>query len=134
MKGLFYFLYSLFFHLFRLFPVKENSVVLLSPHNANFKDSLMYVRQEFAKRGDFVFTEISSRELDSIKTAIKFFTLKAYRLATARYVFLNDTFMPMAKLEFSKKTEIVQLWHGQGILKKFIMDTNLTDDVRRNVG
>lgn len=132
MKGLFYFLYSVFFHLFRIFPVKENRVVLLSPHNANFKDSLMYIRDEFAKRGDFVFEEISSRELDSVKTAIKFFTLKAYRLATAKYIFLNDTFMPMAKLNFSKKAVIVQLWHGQGILKKFIMDTNLTAEVRRN--
>ena len=116
MKGLFYTLYSLFFHLFRLFPVKGNRVVLLSPHNANFKDSLMYIRQEFASRGDFVFIEISSRELDSVFSAFKFFTIKAFYLATAKYVFLNDTFMPMAKLHFSKKAVIVQLWHGQGIL------------------
>ncbi len=132
MKKLFYLLYSVFFHISRLFPVKENRVVLLSPHNANFKDSLMYIRDEFAKRGDFVFYEISSRELDSVKTAIKFFTVKAYILATAKYIFLNDTFMPMANLSFSKKTKIVQLWHGQGIMKKFIMDTSLAPDVRKN--
>lgn len=131
MKKLFYFLYSVFFHIMRIFPVKENRVVLLSPHNANFKDSLMYIREEFAKRGDFVFCEISSRELESIKTSLKFFTQKAYYLATAKYIFLNDTFMPMASLHFSKKTKIVQLWHGQGVMKKFIMDTCLTDDVRK---
>ncbi len=90
----------------------------------------MYVKQEFAKRGDFEFCEISSRELDSALTAIKFFTIKAYYLATAKHIFLNDTFMPMASLNFSKKTNIVQLWHGQGVMKKFIMDTDLDADVR----
>ncbi|MBE6782941.1 MAG: hypothetical protein E7536_02895 [Ruminococcaceae bacterium] len=132
MKGLFYFLYSVFFHICRIFPVKTNRVVLLSPHNANFKDSLMYIQQEFAKRGDFSFVYISSRELDRIPGAIKFFTVKAYLLATAKYIFLNDTFMPMANLNFSKKSVIVQLWHGQGILKKFVMDTNLEPSVRKN--
>lgn len=131
MKKLFYFLYSVFFHLFRVFPIKENRVVLLSPHNANFKDSLMYVKQEFAKRGDFSFVEISSRELDGIPSAIKFFTIKAFFLATAKYIFLNDTFMPMAKLNFSEKAVIVQLWHGQGVFKKFVMDTDLDPGVRK---
>lgn len=132
MKSLFYFLYSVFFHLFRIFPVKKNRVVLLSPHNANFKDSLMYIRQEFAERGDFVFNEISSRDLDSKLGAIKFFTIKAYYLATARFAFLNDTFMPLARLNFSRKTVIVQLWHGQGILKKFVLDTELEASVRKS--
>ena len=132
MKKLFYFLYSVFFHLFRIFPVKKNRVVLLSPHNANFKDSLLSVKQEFAGRGDFSFVEISSRELDGIPSAIKFFAIKAFLLATAKYIFLNDTFMPMANLNFSKEAVIVQLWHGQGVFKKFIMDTDLTDYVRKN--
>ncbi len=131
MKKLFYFLYSVFFRISRLFPVKENRVVLLSPHNANFKDSLMYIKQEFAKRGDFDFCEISGRELDGIFSAIKFFTVKAYYLATAKYIFMNDTFMPMASLSFSEKTKIVQLWHGQGVMKKFIMDTDIPKDVRK---
>lgn len=131
MKKLFYFLYSVFFHLFRIFPVKKNRVVLLSPHNANFMDSLLSVKQEFAGRGVFSFVEISSRELDRIPSAIKFFTVKAFLLATAKYIFLNDTFMPMANLNFSKETIIVQLWHGQGVFKKFIMDTDLSPDVRK---
>ncbi len=132
MKSFFYVIYSVFFHLFRVFGVKENRVTLLSPHNANFKDSLLYVRNEFSLRGDFRFYEISGNDLKSAGGIIKFFLVKSYYLATSKYIFLNDTFMPMSKLRFSKKAVIVQLWHGQGILKKFIMDTKLDETVRKN--
>ena len=59
-----------------------------------------------------------------------FFTKKAYLLATAKYVFMNDNFMPMSNLHFNKKASVVQLWHAEGAFKKFGLDIEQPADIR----
>ena len=131
MKRFFYWLYAIVFHICRICPVKKNRITLISPHHAAFKDSLHEVKKAFRNKGTYTFCMISSKELQSLTSAVKFFTKKAYALATSRYVFLNDNFMPMAYLHFSKQTQIIQLWHGQGAFKKFGLDTSLPADVKK---
>ncbi len=141
MKKLFYSLYALFFNISRIFPLKKNKVAFVAPHNGGSGDSLSVMRRYFENKGGYDIVSISTQDLklDSssigslIKSCLKaagFFTLGAFRLATAKYVFLNDNFMPMASLKFSKDAVITQLWHAEGAFKKFGLSAPVADDVR----
>jgi len=141
LKKLFYALYALSFNICRIFPLKKKRVALVSPHNAGFNDSLGQIKKELEKRGGFEFIFISRKDLEIVKQksftqvflsvmrALGFFTVKAYRLATSKYVFLNDNFMPMAKLNFNKDAVVTQLWHAEGAFKKFGQALDLPQDI-----
>ena len=136
MKRLFYMLYAAFFNICRIFPLKNNRVTFLSPHREKFTDSLGMVLKEVESRGGFDVVRISSADLSldrtvaSVGRALSFFTRKAYLLATSKYVFLNDNFMPMSSLHFSKDAVITQLWHAEGVFKKFGLDIPQPPKVR----
>ena len=61
---------------------------------------------------------------------MSFFLVKSRLLATSQYVFLNDNFLPMGKLNFKKEVVITQLWHAEGAFKKFGFDINQPEAVR----
>jgi len=141
LKKLFYLLYALFFNLSRIFPVKSNRVAFVAPHNGGEKDSLSVMRSFINQKGGYDIVFISTNDLKLnfsglkplVKSCLKaagFFTLKAKTLATSKYVFLNDNFMPMAHLNFSKKTVVTQLWHAEGAFKKFGLSAPLSNEVR----
>lgn len=141
MKKLFYSLYALFFNLSRVFPIKQNRIAFVAPHNGGTEDSLSILRSYAENKGGYetVFISTNDLKLDFsgfmplIKSCLKaagFFTFKAAALARSKYVFLNDNFMPMASLKFSKEAVITQLWHAEGAFKKFGLSAPLTDDVR----
>lgn len=142
MKNLFYLLYAFFFNISRIFPVKDTKVAFLAPHNGGDGDSLGVMRSFIEEKGGYetVFISTNDLKLDFsglmplVKSCLKaagFFTLKAKALATSKYVFMNDNFMPMAKLKFSKKAVITQLWHAEGAFKKFGLSAPLTDEIRK---
>ncbi len=137
MKRLFYILYAAFFNICRIFPIKKNRVTFLSPHRENFTDSLGMVLKEVESRGGYDVVKISSSDLDlkdgikGILRALSFFTVKAYLLATSKYVFLNDNFMPMGSLSFSKDAVVTQLWHAEGVFKKFGLHISQPSQVRK---
>ncbi len=137
MKKLFYILYAAFFNICRIFPLKKNRVTFLSPHRENFTDSLGMVLKEAESRGEFEIVKISSTDLDlknglkGIFKALGFFTVKAYLLATSKYVFLNDNFMPMGSLNFNKNAVVTQLWHAEGVFKKFGLHIPQPENVRK---
>lgn len=141
MKSFLYKIFALAFNLSaRLSRIKRDRVVLLSPHNADFNDSLGEMEQELNSRGGYKIFKISCRaiknadlSLNSFAAIIRFFTRDAYRLATAKYVFLNDNFMPMANLNFKKDAVITQLWHAEGAFKKFGLSLKLPDEIRQRV-
>ncbi len=140
MKKIFYYLYAVFFNICRIFPLKKNRVAFVAPHNGGEKDSLGVMRSYIEKIGGYDIVNISTRDLQLDFSGIKslvisclkaagFFTLKAKALATAKYVFLNDNFMPMADLNFNKEAVITQLWHAEGAFKKFGLSAPLTEEV-----
>lgn len=136
MKKLFYAIYAVIFKICRLFPVKRGRVALVSPHNADFNDSLGAVRKELEKRGTYDIKLITRRDIELsgnllklIAGAFRFFFLSTYRLATAQYVFLNDNFMPLAYIKFSKDTVVTQLWHAEGIFKRFGLCSQLPEEI-----
>lgn len=91
-------------------------------HNENFKDSLGAVMEEFKSRG-YECVEITRRDLDvtpkNIPRVFSFFFKKSRLLATSKYVFLNDNFLPMSMLGFRPQAIVTQLWHAEGAFKRF---------------
>lgn len=132
MKKLFYTIYAVF--RICLFPVKRGRVALVSPHNADFNDSLGAVKAGQG-RGSYDIKLITRRDIELsknpaklIKGAFRFF-VSSYRLATAQYVFLNDNFMPLAYINFSPETKVVQLWHAEGVFKRFGLCSALPPEI-----
>ncbi len=127
MKKLFYSLFALFFNISRILPVKKGRVVLLAPHRGGNRDSLGLTGEYFKKKGFEVLT-VATSQLASLTGAADFFINGSRKLATAQYVFLNDNFMPMASLNFSKKAVVTQLWHAEGAFKKFGLLAPLSEE------
>ncbi len=133
MKELFYRLFAFFFWLSRRLHrgVDPALVALISPHNASFNDSLGELEAALKEKGGCRFLRLSHTDLNGVGSALRFFTVKAFRLARAKTVFLNDNFMPLGYLEFSKETTVVQLWHAEGAFKRFGLDIDQPPAVRR---
>ncbi len=134
MKNLFYTLYAVLFNISRaIFPLKNNRVAFVSMHNENFCDSLGAVCEQMKEKGGYDFVFITRKDL-SLKNPLKalaFFVIKSRQLATAKYIFLNDNFLPMGKLNFRKETVITQLWHAEGAFKKFGLHIPQSDALRK---
>lgn len=136
MKSFFYSLYALFFNIsVKLFPLKENRACFLSMHNEGFCDSLGSVcelMREERKDIQAVFITREDLSLSKPFRLIAFFLIKSRLLATSKYVFLNDNFMPMGRLNFRKQAVITQLWHAEGAFKRFGLDIEQPETVRKN--
>lgn len=136
MKGILYRVYAFLFNFFALlFPIKKDRAAFISMHNENFNDSLGEVFREFEKRG-FDCVLITRRDLDvnfkNIGRVFGFFFVKSRLLASSKYVFLNDNFMPSAFLNFKKEAVVTQLWHAEGAFKRFGLSIKQPDSVRKN--
>ena len=42
-----------------------------------------------------------------------------YHIATSKIIFMDNVFLPLSSIKIKKDTQLVQLWHGTGSLKKF---------------
>ena len=98
------------FKLFKNTPIQNNRISFIIDSRESFKGNLDYIKKEFEKRGNFEFHFFYKDKLsfDSFK-----------KLASSKYIFLNDNFFPLAFMEFNPKSIIVQLWHAPGASKKF---------------
>ena len=136
MKRFLYRFYAFLFNLAAaLFPLRENRAAFVSMHNENFNDSLGEVTREFERRG-FECVRITRRDLDvnvrNIFRVFDFFFRKSRLLATSKYVFLNDTFMPAAFCNFKQDAVVTQLWHAEGAFKRFGLAISQPESVRKN--
>ncbi|WP_405305321.1 CDP-glycerol glycerophosphotransferase family protein [Methanobrevibacter sp.] len=120
MKYLKHKLYGSLFNLFKVFPVDKNRISFIIDSHESFKGNLNYIRKEFEKRGSFEFNFF-------YKDKISFSSFK--KLATSKYVFLNDNFFPLAFMNFKNETKVVQLWHAPGASKKFGGSVASPDDI-----
>ena len=102
--------FSYLFNLFKIFPVNENRISFIIDSRESFKGNLDYIKKEFEKRGNYEFNMF-------YKDKLSFSSFK--KLATSRYIFLNDNFFPIAFMNFKDESEVIQLWHAPGAFKKF---------------
>ncbi len=103
-------LYGLMFSLFKHTDVEKNRISFIIDSRESFKGNLDYIKKEFEKRGNFDFHFF-------YKDKLSFSSFK--KLASSKYIFLNDNFFPLAFMKFGDENTIVQLWHAPGASKKF---------------
>lgn len=127
MKKFAYRLFGFLFSIFRTFPVNEKKVVFFLLQDPGFSNNLFFIYNKIKEKHP-EYTCIIVKRSDEHK--VKFWFNYCFHMATAGYIFLNDNFMPMAYMNFSKKTKVVQLWHGVGAFKRFGLSTENRDDVR----
>ncbi len=132
MKKILYKIFALFFNINTAAPIKENRVVLLAPHPGGSHDSTSAVEEYLKEKGGYELIRINVPR-SGIKNYILFFLRDSRLLSTAKYIFLNDNFMPMADLHFRKETVITQLWHGEGAFKKFGLLTDIDGETAQRL-
>ena len=103
-------LYASLFKLFRFTKVNEKRVSFIIDSGESFKGNLNYIKKEFERRGDYEFHFF-------YKDKLSFGSFK--KLASSKFIFLNDNFFPLAFMNFKEESVIVQLWHAPGASKKF---------------
>lgn len=127
MKIIGYRIFAMFFYIFRVFGrIKENKVFCVMTHDGSEESNVgMVVKrlQEENKNREVPYTFCYLKK-GALRHPISFFMQKSFHLATSSYVFLDNVFLPMAYLKFSKRVQVVQLWHGTGTIKKFGQDVN----------
>lgn len=126
MKNLLYLLFCFNFHICRLFGVKKNKVVLMCLHNEGENGALAMIEKTLKNYGEFEIIWFHRDTMySSLKNIFSFFFKTSKDMAQANYIFLNDNFMPMANMKFSQNTKIIQLWHGEGAMKRSCLAMNL---------
>ena len=148
MKKLGYLLFALFFGIGRIFPVKQTKVVLFNGHNHGLNGNLLEIKRAMERQKEregqagsrFSFIFCSKRDLlcsgglfGKIRGAVVFFVALPIQMATAGKIFLNDNFLPFGYCQPSKKTQVIQLWHGAGAFKKFGLSIEENKTVREQV-
>ncbi len=118
-----YLLFAVFYYLCRLFPRDRKKIFLVATHDDSPEGNIGIVAEAVRQREEGYRLVWFTRK-DRITDPINFFIRKAYHLATASYVFLDNEFLPMAYLHFPESVKVVQLWHGTGTIKKFGQDVN----------
>ena len=103
-------IYGVLFKLFKSTNIKKNRVSFTIDSRESFKGNLNYIQKEFENRGNFEFYYFYKDKLsiDSFR-----------KLASSKFIFLNDNFFPLAFMKFSPENVLVQLWHAPGASKKF---------------
>ena len=134
MKTFLHRLFAFNFNLMRIFSLKENRVSFLAPHPTHPGDTLSLVKERLDREGEYETRLIPSvTKRDGLRALLRFFTADCFYLATAKYIFLNDNFMPMAYMSFPEKVKIIQLWHGDGAFKRFALGSKLPKEAEKNM-
>ena len=124
-----YMLFAFFFYLFRLFPINRQKVFFVATHDDSEEGNIGIVADAIRNQFPSMKTVYLTKK-DGIRRPFSFFFGKAFHMATASVIFLDNEFMPMAYMSFNKNVKVVQLWHGTGTIKKFGLDSD-TGEVKR---
>lgn len=139
--SLYLFFHRVLFFLFRLFPLKEQTVFV-----ASFPENTEYAANELARISNEPIILLCTCAPWKIqvqgvgKVRIHSFTLHKpftwlkglYVLATSRTVFVDNYFGFLAARPFRKGVRCIQLWHAAGAIKRFGLEdsSNVTRSAR----
>ena len=103
-------------------PVRKGSVIFADGHHETIPYSMVQMYDYLQSRGYHIqsfFSDFGKASyMSGLKSMIRF--MKAY--AEAECVFLCDYYLPAGSCRKRKETQVVQLWHACGALKKFGYD------------
>lgn len=95
----------------------------------NYTTIIAYLKNSLIAKGKKI--DIKTHFLQiGVCTRVKYFWNCFWlmpKLASARYVFIDDGNKVVASLKLRKKTKVIQTWHGCGALKRFGIDTGSSE-------
>lgn len=104
------------------FSVRPTRVVFATSRHDTLKDNLFYLHKEMRKKKPELEYITLIRKIDNKNSAwwksLGYLIKVYYYLATARFFIIDDYYFPLYLVNVRKKTEIIQLWHASGPLKK----------------
>lgn len=108
---------------------KKELIVLADGHHNTMPYSMINVYEELKRRGYSVTVMLQDdravSQIQKLRFSVRF--MRIY--AQARIVFICDNFFPVVSCRKSRETQVVQLWHSCGLLKKMGYDTG--EDIPR---
>lgn len=128
-KKIGYLVFALCFSVFRLVPLNRNKVFFVATHDDSGEGNIGIIAAAIRERMPGKKCIFLTKQ-DGIHRPFSFFLGKAFHMATAATIFLDNEFMPMAYTPISPRAKVVQLWHGTGTIKKFGLDSD-TGEVAR---
>ena len=128
-KRVSYSIMAIFFYLSYLFPVNKRKILLIMTHDDSDEGNVGSTYRYFQKQDhDLIFKKVT-RENYTFKTnksllrnLIYMFIVVPYHIATSKTIFMDNVFLPFSAIKIKKDTQLVQLWHGTGAIKKFGLD------------
>jgi len=121
-----YRLYGSFYNMFRNRKLHQHDVFFVMTHDEGEWDNCGRVKKEIEKiykeQGINAHITVYKRS-GSLINMIFGMPASAFRLATSKNVFMDNTFLPLAFCNVRENQNIVQLWHGTGTIKRFGHDT-----------
>lgn len=127
MKTVGYLIFAAFYYIFRLFcPIRKKKVFAVMTHDGSPYGNVGVMVNYLKRREEgYTFHYLKKEDrnmagsLNAVMGKAAFFIVKPYHLATSQFVLLDNAFLPMAYIVFSKKVSVIQLWHGTGTIKRF---------------
>ena len=109
-----------------LLPVNRRKVVFASPRGERLSGNLLFLYQGLKERyPSLEYTFILERYGYSLGEKIRYglgLAKGAYHLATARLFLVDNAYFPLHVVRHRRATQVVQLWHAVGAMKKFGAD------------
>jgi CDP-glycerol glycerophosphotransferase (TagB/SpsB family) len=107
-----------------LFPINHNKFAFASFRSNHLDGNLHYIYNELKntnKNYTFVFLFGKYRNNNPINHLMYMAHMirAIFHLATSRYFFIDDYYLPVYLVNPRKGTDIIQLWHAAGAFKKF---------------
>ncbi|MFZ7133046.1 MAG: CDP-glycerol glycerophosphotransferase family protein [Eubacteriales bacterium] len=125
------------YYFFCIFPVKKRKIVFATPRNDITQGNLKYIYDEIkSQKLDYhcilLWDKYGYKWVDKVKYLF-LLILRMYHFATARFIIVDNAYLPVHIIHHRKETTVVQVWHACGAFKKFGLSTkDLEDGIRES--
>ena len=103
--------------------IDDKLVIFADAHHKTTPFSMKYIREAFENSDYKVMDIYNDYQGESYISVVKSFMRFMKYYANAKYVFICDNFLPVSSCNRREETQVIQLWHGGGLLKKIAYDT-----------
>lgn len=107
--------------------IDDKLVLFVDAHHRSVPFSMEKMRDTFLDSDYHVVEMYNNYQTESYMTIVKSMLKFMNLYANAKYVFICDNFLPVASCNKRTETQVIQLWHAGGLLKKYAYDTE--DDI-----
>lgn len=109
------------------FKVNSNKITFASYRSDKLKDNLYFLCNELqAQYPNYQYHFVFKKFHSSFRGKIDYFfhlSRAIYEMATSKFFIIDDYYFPVYVISPREGTEVIQLWHGSGALKKFGLST-----------